>query len=46
MVNQREYGMDSLGNSVGFQGMNFGRTLVVLFHILPLAFGLGVEYVV
>ena len=31
--------MDGIGKFGGFQAMNFERTLVVLFQLLPLVFG-------
>ena len=37
--NNSELGMDGIEKFVGFPAMNVGRTLVVLFQLLPLVLG-------
>ena len=39
MGNNLEKGMDGIKNFVNFPAMNFGRTLVVSFQLLPLVLG-------
>ena len=40
MGKQWKQGIDSIENLADFQAMNFERTLVVLFQLIPLVWGI------